>query len=254
MEFQNSLQLLRTMDIGGHIRHEKTLTSSVTTDWQVHWNEDFIARDLLQNFYDANRDNVAGIRVLVDGSRVTIAAPKGYNLERLFYLGSEKQSSDVGHYGEGFKAAATCLLDFRVTPVAMSDNQIAVLQISDEPVAGTDLYPLVYDFFTTDVPWIGILSDSYCCSSTATGWTADWASPISFTKKTPCWANCCGHLPAANSLCMPPPGSRRAACFIVISGVESYHICLSCLSSTGNTSRSRSRSPMIETGISSARS
>ena len=156
MEFQNSLQLLRSLQIGGHIRHEKTLTSSVTTDWQVHWNEDFIARDLLQNFYDANRDNVAGIRVLVDGSRVTIAAPQGYNLERLFYLGSEKQSSDVGHYGEGFKAAATCLLrDFRVTPVAMSDNQIAVLQISDEPVAGTDLYPLVYDFFTTDVPCNG---------------------------------------------------------------------------------------------------
>ena len=140
----------------GHIRHEKTLISSVTTDWQVHWNEDFIARDLLQNFYDANRNNVATIRVLVDGSRVTIAAPSGYNLERLFYLGSEKQSDDVGHYGEGFKAAATCLLrDFRVTPVARSDNQIAVLQISDEPVAGTELYPLVYDFFTTDAPCEG---------------------------------------------------------------------------------------------------
>jgi hypothetical protein len=156
MEFQNSLQLLQHLQIGGHIRHEKTLVSSVTTDWQVHWNEDFIARDLLQNFYDANRDNVASIRVLVDGSRVTIAAPTGYNLERLFYLGSEKQPGDVGHYGEGFKAAATCLLrDFRVTPVARSDNQIAVLQISDEPVAGTDLYPLVYDFFTTDVPCNG---------------------------------------------------------------------------------------------------
>ena len=28
-------------------------------------------------------------------------------------------------------------------------------RISDEPVAGTDLYPLVYDFFTTDVPCNG---------------------------------------------------------------------------------------------------
>ena len=89
---------------------EKTLTSSVTTDWRVHWDEDFIARDLLQNFYDANRDQVESIRVLVDGLRVTISAPTGYNLERLFYLGSEKQAGDIGQYGEGFKAAATCLL------------------------------------------------------------------------------------------------------------------------------------------------
>jgi hypothetical protein len=153
---QRSFQLLQDLCVGGRITHERTLTSSVTTDWKVHWNEEFIARDVLQNFYDANRDKVASIHVIADASRVTITAPTGYNLERLFYLGSEKQSDDVGHYGEGFKAAATCLLrDFHVTPVARSDNQIVVLQIFDEPVAGTNLYPLVYDFFTTDSPCSG---------------------------------------------------------------------------------------------------
>jgi len=156
MEFQQSLQLLRYLPIGGQIHHEKTLTSSVTTDWRVHWDEDFIARDLLQNFYDANRDQVESIRVSVDGLRATISAPTGYNLERLFYLGSEKQAGDIGQYEEGFKAAATCLLrDYRVTPVARSDNQIVVLRIAETPVAGTELYPLVYDFFTTDTPCEG---------------------------------------------------------------------------------------------------
>ena len=156
MEFQQSLQLLRYLQIGGQLHHEKTLTSSVTTDWRVHWDEDFIARDLLQNFYDANRDQIESIRVLVDGLLATISAPTGYNLERLFYLGSEKQAGDIGQYGEGFKAAATCLLrDYRVTPVARSDNQIVVLRIAETPVAGTELYPLVYDFYTTDTPCEG---------------------------------------------------------------------------------------------------
>ncbi len=156
MEFQQSLQLIQHLRLGGQIRHEKTLVSSVTTDWRVRWDEDFIARDLLQNFYDANRDRVENILVSVDGQRVTISAPTGCNLERLFYLGSEKQAGDVGQYGEGFKAAATCLLrDFHVTPVARSGNHIVVLRISNEPVAGTELYPLIYDFFLTDLPCDG---------------------------------------------------------------------------------------------------
>jgi hypothetical protein len=156
MMWQESLQRLRYLQLGTQIVHAKTLTSSVTTDWRVKWNEDFIARDLLQNFYDANRDKVRNIQIAVEGQQVVISAPTGYNIERLFYLGSEKQSSDVGQYGEGFKVAATCLLrDFHVTPVARSGNQIVVLGISDEPVADTQLYPLVYDFFTTDTPCDG---------------------------------------------------------------------------------------------------
>ena len=86
MEFQQSVQLLQDLQFGGQIRHEKTLISSVTTDWRVRWDEDFIARDLLQNFYDANRDHVESIRISADGQRVTISAPTGCNLERLFTL------------------------------------------------------------------------------------------------------------------------------------------------------------------------
>jgi predicted metal-dependent hydrolase len=151
MTWHKSLQYLHYLQLGTRIDHTRTLTSSVTTDWQVHWNEDFIARDLLQNFYDANRDKIKDIRITAEEQKVVISAPTGYNIERLFYLGSEKQADDVGHYGEGFKVAATCLLrDFHVTPVARSGNSIVVLRIAETPVADTQLYPLIYDFFTTD--------------------------------------------------------------------------------------------------------
>jgi len=55
-----------------HLEYQKTLTSSVTTAWGVHWNEDNIARDLMQNFYDANRGNLSEVKVKVQGSDVAI--------------------------------------------------------------------------------------------------------------------------------------------------------------------------------------
>ncbi|MCW3051187.1 MAG: hypothetical protein JWN14_357, partial [Chthonomonadales bacterium] len=141
---------------GGTVRYLRTETSSVTTAWGVNWSEQLIARDVMQNFYDANRDRIGEIRVTADGQDVTISAPTEYNLQRLFYLGSEKGEEDVGHYGEGFKVAATCLLrDHRVTPVALSGSQALCLRIADEPVAGTQLFPLVYDFFELEQPCEG---------------------------------------------------------------------------------------------------
>src|SRR5438132_1140411 len=77
----------------------KSETSSVTTAWGVNWREELIARDLMQNFYDANHDCLTQVAVTVEGAEVTITAPTSYNLERLFYLGSEKGSDDVGQYG-----------------------------------------------------------------------------------------------------------------------------------------------------------
>ena len=115
-----------------------------------------IARDIMQNFYDGNRDDLDKVGVTVAGNMVTVSAPASYELERLFYLGSEKGPQDVGQYGEGFKAAATCLLrDFHVTPIAQAAAQIVCIRISDKPVPGTELYPLLYDFFTTDKPYDG---------------------------------------------------------------------------------------------------
>jgi len=138
------------------VRYQRTETSSVTTSWGVNWSEPLIARDIMQNFYDANRNCVGDIGVMVEGQDVVISAPTGYNLQRLFYLGSEKGPEDIGHYGEGFKVAATCLLrDHAVTPVAMSGHQALCLRIAEEPVADTELFPLVYDFFELEQPCEG---------------------------------------------------------------------------------------------------
>jgi hypothetical protein len=123
----------------------------------VDWGEELIARDLMQNFYDANRERVAEVRVTAEANgTVVVAAPAEYNLERLFYLGSEKGPGEVGQYGEGFKVAATCLLrDHGVTPIATSGTQVVCMRIADEPVEGTALFPLVYDFFTSERPVAG---------------------------------------------------------------------------------------------------
>lgn len=84
----------------------KTLGRGI--EWcDVDWNEEFIARDLMQNFFDANRERLDQVCVDAVGATVSVTAPASFALERLFYLGSEKGDDDVGQYGEGFKVAAT---------------------------------------------------------------------------------------------------------------------------------------------------
>lgn len=138
----------------GEIKFEKALTSAVTTSWGVGWDEDFIARDLMQNFYDANRAHLDQVLVKTLGSSerdIAVTSPTGFNLERLFYLGSEKGDDSVGQYGEGFKAAAVCLLrDHGVTPIAVSGSTAVVLRVSQEKVKETQLSPVVYDFYSLE--------------------------------------------------------------------------------------------------------
>jgi hypothetical protein len=127
----------------------RTVESAVTTAWGVRWNEMQIARDVLQNFYDANRENLQAVAAVLDERDVRITAPAGFDLERLFYLGSEKISDDIGQYGEGFKAAATCLLrDHGVTPVGISGSMLVHVRLADSAVSKTKLRPLMYDFYT----------------------------------------------------------------------------------------------------------
>jgi hypothetical protein len=126
----------------------RTAESSVTTAWGVHWNEMQIARDVLQNFYDANNHQLEKVTVTMHQSDVRIAAPAEFKLERLFYLGSEKTSDDIGQYGEGFKAAAVCLLrDHGVTPIAISGANMVLVRLSPTAVDETRLQPLLYDFY-----------------------------------------------------------------------------------------------------------
>lgn len=149
-----SLLLVQRLQLGSDLQFVETLQSSVTTSWGVDWDETYIARDIMQNFFDANRDRLTSVRTTVDGPNVTISAPTAFHLKRLFYLGSEKADDDIGHYGEGFKAAATCLLrDHRVTPVAASGYDLVVLRIADDAVPGTNMFPVVYDFYRSATPF-----------------------------------------------------------------------------------------------------
>ena len=42
---------------------EKSIESSVTTSWGVNWDADFIARDILQNFRDANLNEIEKVKL-----------------------------------------------------------------------------------------------------------------------------------------------------------------------------------------------
>ena len=156
MSWQNSLKILHEEGIGRDLTHLDSRTSSVTTSWGVDWSETYIARDLMQNFFDANPEQLAQVRVLVEGNKVTVSAPARFELARLFYLGSEKGDGDIGQYGEGFKAAAVCLLrDHGIEPIAASGDQIVYLRVDSEKISGTQLQPVVYDFFRSSEAYNG---------------------------------------------------------------------------------------------------
>lgn len=150
---ENFQNLLNSLGIAANLCPGRTLTSAVTTAWGVEWDEEYIARDLMQNFYDANRTCLRDVKVEKKGSHVVVSAPTPFNLDRLFYLGSEKDEDDVGQYGEGFKAAAACLLrDHQITPIALSGRDVVVLRVANEAVANTKMYPVEYDFYVNDQP------------------------------------------------------------------------------------------------------
>jgi len=132
---------------------EESVRSSVTTAWGVNWDDDFIARDIMQNFFDANRHCLAQVCVTTNGSDVSISAPTEYDLTRLYLLGSEKGPDDVGIYGEGFKAAVVCILRrHKATIIAASGTQVLQIRVDELPAGKTKLYPLVYDRFSTSTP------------------------------------------------------------------------------------------------------
>lgn len=128
--------------------HKEALTSSVTTSWGVDWNPDYIARDLIQNFFDANRGQVEEIKVTQGKSSVRINAPAEYDLKRLYFVGSEKGQDDIGQYGEGFKVAAVCILRHHGTAIlAASGKNAVVISLGEPAIAGTTMYPLIYHYF-----------------------------------------------------------------------------------------------------------
>ena len=89
-------------------KYQKTVESSVTTSWGVNWDHDYIARDILQNFRDANLKEIDKIDIKVHDDQILVSAKNSFDIRKLFYMGSNKSGDDetIGEYGEGFKAAA----------------------------------------------------------------------------------------------------------------------------------------------------
>ncbi len=128
---------------------KETRQSDITTSWGVDWDEEMIARDLLQNFYDANRDCLDRIRTDIKGGTVTIYGPEETVLERLQLLGSEKGKDDIGKFGEGFKVAVVCLIrKHGIDPIVLSQQSALRIRLSESTVKDTSLKPLLYDYYT----------------------------------------------------------------------------------------------------------
>ena len=78
----------------------------MTTSWGVAWNADYIARDVLQNFRDANKTEIDQIKIETKNDRIVVSAKSTFDLRKLLFLGSNKKGDDetIGEFGGGFKA------------------------------------------------------------------------------------------------------------------------------------------------------
>ena len=79
------------------------IDTRITDHWGVEWTPMEIVRDFLQNFYDANP--IEDIKIEINKRSVIVSAPNEFDYKSLIYLGSDKGTSDIGQYGEGFKAS-----------------------------------------------------------------------------------------------------------------------------------------------------
>ena len=73
--------------------YQKSVESSVTTSWGVNWDSDYIARDILQNFRDANLNEIEKVKVDTKGDRILVTGNNCFDLRKLF-LNLEKSISD----------------------------------------------------------------------------------------------------------------------------------------------------------------
>ena len=128
--------------------YTKSIQSSVTTSWGVAWNADYIARDVIQNFRDANKTEIESIKIETKNDQIVVSAKNTFDLRKLLFLGSNKSGDDtmVGQFGEGFKAAQISMIKLGINEtISTSGDQGVVITVGPEVVE--DMRPLVYHFF-----------------------------------------------------------------------------------------------------------
>ena len=123
-------------------------TSSVTLSWGVEWSPDYIARDIIQNFRDANHNEINSINVKTNNDQIVVSAESTFDLRKLLFLGSNKAGDDeaIGQFGEGAKAAYVSMIKMGVyDPINISGDQAVVISVGPEVIE--DMRPLVYHWF-----------------------------------------------------------------------------------------------------------
>lgn len=134
-------------------RDQMTNVSESYAD-SVQWNNDKIARDVLQNFFDGHGQTLDGVRFnfepVGNGKyRVRIEGDSSYTADKAIFIGESTKRNDAksaGNYGEGLKMAALKLIrDKGAKDVKIgSDNwdltfKLMENDLTDKQVMGYDL-------------------------------------------------------------------------------------------------------------------
>ena len=134
--------------------HIKSVGSAATNQWgEVIWSEEMIARDSLQNFVDGAVEakiDVNKIKISTDNDQIRVHAPNEYELEKLFYIGSNKQEmecSQIGSNGEGSVKLVADLSRMGIfNPIFISGDKALVISLGKE-IPKVSLRALTYSYF-----------------------------------------------------------------------------------------------------------
>ena len=133
--------------------YKQPTTISIGYADAVNWNNDKVARDILQNFYDGHGQTLDGVKiefVPADSRRyrVRISGDSTYTVDKALFMGESTKREDArsaGNYGEGLKMAVLKLLK--------SGG-------ADSVRVGSDNWKLTYELANTDLTEKQILSYS----------------------------------------------------------------------------------------------
>ena len=133
--------------------YNQPTTISIGYADSVNWDNDKVARDILQNFYDGHGQTLDGVKIEfapVDNGkyRVKISGDSTYTVDKALFMGESTKRNDArsaGNYGEGLKMAVLKLLK--------SGG-------ADSVRVGSDNWKLTYELADTDLTDRQILSYS----------------------------------------------------------------------------------------------
>ena len=152
-QIQKYVEMLEELPQIKNAKHLRSVTSSVTTNWGAEpWSAQQCSIDLYQNFRDScvsAKIDINNVKTEIKNDQISIYAPPEYNLEKLYYIGSQKSedADAVGINGEGAKKVFSDLCRHSIyDPICISGSQALIVGVGEE-VKGTELRPLVYHYF-----------------------------------------------------------------------------------------------------------